>query len=456
MTVSARHAGSPTLAVGFGTTVAMWAIGYFCRLSPGLVPSPVVAALMLLTLVGGGVVAGRFARGGWRAGLRAGALSSFLDLLVLGSLLMSGDDARRLAAFWVPGFLVAGALLGAIGGGIGARGYAATAEGASVATEPNWVGAFAKVAMSATFLLVIAGGVVTGAEAGLAVVDWPNSYGYNMFLYPLSRMTGGIYFEHAHRLLGSLVGLTTLVFAAYLFRAEPRRWVRGVGVAALVMVIGQGVLGGLRVTGRFTMSSAPDDVAPNLMLAVVHGVVGQLFLATMVALAVFTSTTWLARTGAVPRANPTIDRRLSAVLVVLLIVQLVLGAVLRHLSSMLLTHVTMAVFVAMLAMVVGMRVGGTKPAPPRLASLGAQLMTAVGLQIALGIGALVVTTMTRDVTPRPLLDIVVTTAHQANGALLLALSVTILLFAHRLLDARAPGEATPERATGSLSSVSSA
>ena len=88
---------------------------------------------------------------------------------------------------------------------------------------------------------------MTSAEAGLAVADWPTSFGYNMFLYPFSRMTGGIYYEHAHRLLGALVGLTTLVLALFLQRVETRRWVRRLGWAALLMVVVQGVLGGLRV-----------------------------------------------------------------------------------------------------------------------------------------------------------------------------------------------------------------
>ena len=77
--------------------------------------------------------------------------------------------------------------------------------------------------------LLAVGGLVTSAEAGLAVVDWPNSFGYNMFLYPLARMTGGVYYEHAHRLLGSLVGLSTLVLALQLQSSERRGWVRGLG-----------------------------------------------------------------------------------------------------------------------------------------------------------------------------------------------------------------------------------
>ena len=85
----------------------------------------------------------------------------------------------------------------------------------SIALGLGFTAVHANVTVAATFLLVVAGGLVTSNEAGLAVVDWPNSFGYNMFLYPLAKMTGGIYYEHAHRLYGSLVGLTTIVLAGY-------------------------------------------------------------------------------------------------------------------------------------------------------------------------------------------------------------------------------------------------
>ena len=75
------------------------------------------------------------------------------------------------------------------------------------------------------------------------MADWPTSYGYNMFLYPFSRMTGGIYYEHAHRLLGALVGLTTLSLAVHLAMVETRPFVKRMGAAAVVLVVVQGILG---------------------------------------------------------------------------------------------------------------------------------------------------------------------------------------------------------------------
>ena len=79
---------------------------------------------------------------------------------------------------------------------------------------------------AATFILLMAGGLVTSNRAGMAVPDWPATFGSNMFLYPLSKMTGGIYFEHTHRLLGTFVGLAAITLAVFLQIVERRGWVR--------------------------------------------------------------------------------------------------------------------------------------------------------------------------------------------------------------------------------------
>ena len=70
-------------------------------------------------------------------------------------------------------------------------------------------------------MLISSGGLVTGFRAGMAVPDWPNTFGHNMFLFPFTKMTGGVFYEHAHRLLGSLVGLTALVLAILLSVRSP-------------------------------------------------------------------------------------------------------------------------------------------------------------------------------------------------------------------------------------------
>src|SRR5436190_21339347 len=99
----------------------------------------------------------------------------------------------------------------------------------------------------ATFPLIFIGGLVTSKDAGLSVPDWPNSYGYNMFLFPPRLWNGGIFYEHTHRLYASFVGLLTVVLAIWTWFGEKRMWVRVLGLSCLSMVIIQGVLGGLRV-----------------------------------------------------------------------------------------------------------------------------------------------------------------------------------------------------------------
>src|SRR5260370_8598341 len=90
--------------------------------------------------------------------------------------------------------------------------------------------------------------MVTSKGVGLAVPDWPTTFGYNMFLFPVSKWIGGILFEHTHRLIASTVGLLTIILAVWLWRTEDRQSVKTLGLIAVAVVILQGILGGLRVT----------------------------------------------------------------------------------------------------------------------------------------------------------------------------------------------------------------
>jgi cytochrome c oxidase assembly protein subunit 15 len=432
--------GADTLALGFGTTVTMWAIGYICRFPSLNAPSWLLLFLLLVSLFGGGLLAGSRTDRGVRGGMAVGLLAGILNLLVLGSLLASARPNHLVpsALWWLPGNLLASSLLGAAGALMGKRLRRPRALQETAREDrppPEWTTAFAAVAAAATFLLLVAGGIVTSHEAGLAVVDWPNSYGYNMFLYPLARMTGGIYYEHAHRLLGSLVGLTTLVLVVHLLRTDPRPWLKRTAGAALVLVVVQGILGGLRVTGRFTLSTSPAETEPSLLLAVVHGVTGQVFFALMTVLAVFTTRRW--RQSGEPAIAPAagLERILARLLAGSLLVQLVLGAILRHEASGLLVHVTMAVVVVALAVSLGVLVihlHGTLAPLPRYGRL---LLVLGGLQVGLGLGALAAVGAVRTGgAPRPA-DLILTTAHQATGALLLGCAVSLLAWLQRLTAA---------------------
>ncbi|MEY4300607.1 MAG: Heme synthase, partial [Verrucomicrobiota bacterium] len=99
---------------------------------------------------------------------------------------------------------------------------------------------YALFTAACAYVLLLSGGLVTSKGVGMTVPDWPNSYGYNMFLFPISRWTGGIFYEHTHRLIASGVGLLTVLLAALLWLTEPRRWVRVLGFVAVAAVVLQG------------------------------------------------------------------------------------------------------------------------------------------------------------------------------------------------------------------------
>ena len=143
-----------------------------------------------------------------------------------------------------------------------------------------WPHRLAVILACATFPLLFIGGLVTSKGAGLAVPDWPNTFGYNMFLYPWSKMVGNIFYEHSHRLVASAVGLLTIALTLAFWLRERRHWLRWLGVAALLLVILQGVIGGLRV------------VLLENTLAIVHAAFAQAFFALTVSLAIFTSPDW--------------------------------------------------------------------------------------------------------------------------------------------------------------------
>lgn len=145
----------------------------------------------------------------------------------------------------------------------------------------------AVLAAASVLVLICSGGLVTSHEAGMSVPDWPNSFGYNMFLFPISRWVGGVFFEHTHRLIASAVGLLTVMLCIALYRLDDRRWVKTLGLIAVGAVILQGVLGGLRVTEN------------NALLGLFHGCLAQGFFALMATIALATSRFWrnLERTG---------------------------------------------------------------------------------------------------------------------------------------------------------------
>ena len=170
-----------------------------------------------------------------------------------------------------------------------------------------------------TILLICSGGMVTSKNVGLAVPDWPTTFGYNMFLFPVSKWVGGILFEHTHRLMGSVVGFLTIILAVWLWLSEDRQWVRNLGVIALGGVILQGILGGLRVT------MMKDEIG------IFHACIAQAFLGLLVVIALVTTNFW--RTLANERIDPqefALIKTLAITITIAIYVQLALGATMRH------------------------------------------------------------------------------------------------------------------------------
>src|SRR5438093_4483881 len=161
--------------------------------------------------------------------------------------------------------------------------------------------------------------MVTSNNVRLAVPDWPTTFGYNMFLFPVSKWVGGILFEHTHRLMGSLVGFLTIILAMWLWLSEDRRWVRNLGVIALAGVILQGILGGLRVT------MMKDEIG------VFHACVAQAFLGLLVVIALVTTKFWRAlENQPLDTQDFTPTKTLAIAITIAIYVQLALGATMRH------------------------------------------------------------------------------------------------------------------------------
>jgi cytochrome c oxidase assembly protein subunit 15 len=168
-----------------------------------------------------------------------------------------------------------------------------------------------------TLVLIFSGGLVTSKGVGMTVPDWPTSYGYNMFLFPVSRWVGGIFYEHTHRLIASGVGLLTMIAAIWLLVAEPRRWVKILGGAAFVAVVIQGILGGFRVT------LFKDEIG------IFHGMLAQAFLSTLVILTVVTAPAYIR--GSFQRGFSSRRFRWSVLgLTALIFAQLGIAATMRH------------------------------------------------------------------------------------------------------------------------------
>lgn len=497
----------PVIVIGFTTAIAMWLAWLFAHQPwidlPASIAGPGMGAFMIV----GAFLAGRFGgrRFGWLAGALASLLAAMLNLLIMGSLVAESIDesapaqgAQGLtpsASMTMLGFLG----LSVVGGAI--FGLISNIRENPLEPRPmtTWASRFAAVAAVSVVPLLLLGGLVTSTGSGLAVPDWPGTYGANMFLYPIALMADPrIFLEHTHRLFGSLVGLTTISLAIFVWSTPDLRrrldvpvsiaatvviglllivglrrhtagdlggmafggvgvavalasvawflgalhlhWPAQAAAALILMVSAQGVLGGTRVTEA------------NPMLGTIHGVLGQVYFASMVMFAA-----WLAPTARALRAESAFSgraRNVAWALLASLLVQLVLGAMYRHGSMAaepqawagpaLHGHMGFSIVVMVLAVVLGFMMLARGAGPDAqsddvnrrrgakvIGRFGWLVIAVVVFQFALGWAAFaVVTGGERRVVPTaaelgdaptvPVVTALVTFAHQANGALLLA------------------------------------
>lgn len=315
----------------------------------------------------------------------------------------------------------------------------------------NWSHLVACLLVAVTGVLLCFGALVTTYEAAMAVPDWPATYGHNMFLFPWAEWFWGpwdLFLEHGHRLLGALVGLLSLVLATVVWRSGQSPAVKALAVAAVVLVIVQGLLGGARV------------LLDDKTIAKVHACTGPLFFAVATAIATLTRPGGVAHDGAetsasAPRAPLAMITGVGAGgLMIASYVQLVAGAQLRHLDSsidpvtfrwLVAFHIAGAVVVAGLAALLAVANAMFPSITRRLSWLIAGLVLC---QILLGCGAWVVSwglpsgllpaswQLTEPLRARSTIGAVVVTGHVLLGMLILGASVVLWIVDGGLRAAR--------------------
>ncbi|HMO13661.1 MAG TPA: COX15/CtaA family protein [Pirellulaceae bacterium] len=301
------------------------------------------------------------------------------------------------------------------------------------------------------FPLIWMGGLVTTHAAGMAVPDWPNTYGYNLLLYPYYDWFFGpwdLFVEHGHRLLGALAGFVAILLVVASYWQDQRRWFRRLTVLALLLIIVQGLLGGARV------------LLDQRTLALVHGSVGPLFFALISAIAIMSSRWWHSMGGyfSIETASlecqrtvskpylPTIFTRLSLTLLIASYLQLLIGANMRHVLesaepnwyyTLVLSHVWMATLVLILAILIFFVSRNRGFGDCGVRWLAGSLAGLVVAQICLGVSTWIVKfgvpalfNMPEQaeqflIVERTFVQTTIITAHVAVGSLILAMSTCL-------------------------------
>jgi len=273
--------------------------------------------------------------------------------------------------------------------------------------------AFAVFVASITLVLIVAGALVTSNDAGLSVPDWPTSFGS---YYKMPQWTGGIRYEHGHRMVAEFVGLCTIILAGWTWVSEKRRWLRNLALAALATVIVQGILGGITV-----LHFLPPAVSSA------HAAVAQTFFCIAVLIALFTGKNWIEE---VPRVE--LDQRrpslftLTLLSIFVLYVQLILGAMFRHKGLSWWPHVVHAAVVVLVLTWTAIRALSIYSRIEAIRRPAIIMLSLVIGQLCLGFLAFLTRVeWGRDAAQPEMPMVISTVTHVAVGALLLATTVVL-------------------------------
>lgn len=272
--------------------------------------------------------------------------------------------------------------------------------------ERFWLHRYATLLAVCTLFLVVAGASVTSKEAGLSVPDWPLSYGQVM-----PQMTGGVFFEHGHRMVATAVGFMTIILTVWLALVETRKWMKTLGIVALGAVIFQGLLGGLTV--KLLLPPA---------VSISHACLAQLFFSTTVAIALFTSKSWLQGPEIVEDHGWPSLRSLAILTPIMVLAQIALGAAFRHRAVGVLPHVLFSMVVTLAVLFTATFVIHQFPEHYALSAAAKALLGVTFFQVMLGVAAY----YTRlQAAQQPLAMVLTTVAHVATGGLTMASSVIL-------------------------------
>lgn len=278
-----------------------------------------------------------------------------------------------------------------------------------------WLYRYSLLLAACTLFLVVAGASVTSQEAGLSVPDWPLSFGKVM-----PPMTGGIFYEHGHRMIATLVGFLTIILAIWLWRADDRPWMKRLGFAALGLVIVQGIFGGLTV-----LLMLPKGVS------IVHACLAEIFFSTTVAIALFNSPSWREGPNYVADSGTPSLRALATFTPIAVLAQVALGAAFRHRLTGIIPHIIGAMVITAIILYAAIAVLAEYKSHSALRKSATALVVISFVQVFLGIAAYLSRIATADsVRPEPYM-VVLTVLHVAVGASTLAASVVLAIQVRR-------------------------